>query len=296
MAQLTTYTAVGNREDLSDIIKNISPTDTPIYSLAGKEKADGTKHEWQEEELRDPKDNAAVEGADYTAEAGQEPTRKDNYCQIFTQTYGVSNSEIAVKKAGIPDIMARRMRNAMKELGLDVEYAIINNTAKVAGSASVARKFGGIQALVTTNVVDNSGTPRALTEVLFNDVLQTVWNAGGTPDKVIVSGKNKRNISGFTASATKNVDSKDKRLVAAVDVYESDFGMVKIVAERQMPNTDIHFIQSDMVDMAVLRPFKSEDLKPNGDRKEKNITGEMTLVIRAEKSCGTLTDLNGNVA
>lgn len=296
MAYLTTYGAVGNREDLSDIIKNISPADTPLYSMAGKNTSIGTKHEWQEEELRDPKDNAAVEGADYSAEAGQETTRIYNYCQIFTQTYGVSKSEMAVTKAGIPDVLARRMRNAMKELGTDVEYSIINNAAKVAGSAAVARKFGGIPALVTTNVDDNGGTGRALTEILFNDVLQDVWGAGGTPDKVVVSGKNKRNISGFTASATKNVDAKDKRLVRAVDVYESDFGLVTIVAERQMPDTDLFFIQSDMFDMAVLRPFKQEDLSVNGDRKEKNITGEMTLVIRAEKSCGILTDLNGNVA
>lgn len=296
MAILNSYTAVGNREDLSDIIKNISPTETPLYTGSGTDTATNTLFTWLEEELREPKENAAVEGADYVVDAGQEPVEKNNYTQIFTQGYGVSNTEQAVKKAGVKDVLGRRMRNAMSELGLDVEYAIINNVAKVAGSASVARQTGGIPALVTTNVLANGGTTRPVTEALFNDAIQQAWAKGGKVNKAFTSGPNKRNISGFTGSATKNVDAKDKRLIASVDVYESDFGLVSIVAHRMMPNDSIFFIQTDMVDMHVLRPFKKGDLETRGDRKESAIVGEMGVVVRAEKSCAILTDLNGAAA
>lgn len=296
MAYLVSYNATGNREDLSDIIKNISPDETPIYSVTGTESASNTLYSWQEEELRQPKDNAAVEGADFNVEAGQEPVNKNNYTQIFTQAYGVSNTEQTVKKAGIKDLMARRMRNAMKEVALDVEYAIVKNAAKVAGSATVGRKTGGIPALITTNINANGGTPRALTEDLFNNTLQAAWSKGGKPDKVFVSGTNKRNISKFTGSSTKNVDAKDKRLVASVDVYESSFGIVSIIPHRQIANDNIPFLQTDMLDMHVLRPFSKTDLKPNGDRKEAAVVGEMGFVVRAEKSCAILEDLDGTVA
>jgi hypothetical protein len=298
MAYEITYSAVGNREDLSDIVKNISPTDTPVYSFAGKDKATGTLHEWIEDELRDPKANANIEGADYSAEAATQGVRKGNYTQIIEQAYGVSETEQAVDKAGTKNLIAKRMRNAMKECALDVEYAIIKNTAKVAGDASTARQMGGVEALVTTNVNDNGGTARALTEELFNDTIQLAWAKGGNPNKVVVSGKNKRNISNaFMGSSTqKTTSADDKRLTAAIDIYESDFGIVSLTAHRQMGNDKIFFLDDEMVDMAVLRPFKTKDLNPNGDRIEKVVVGELTFVIRAEKACAILSDLDGTVS
>jgi len=291
MAVLTTYTAVGNREDLSDIITNISPAQTPIYSMLGKTTAKATYHEWLEDELSSPTANAQVEGADYSAvvQAPAPRVRKGNYTQIFAKGYGVSATQEVVLKAGIKSEIAYQMAKAMKEIARDVEYAIINNDAAVAGDASTPRKMGGIPAFVSTNVIDAGGG--ALTETMLNDALQKSWEAGGEPDSVVVSGKNKRVISGFTAGLTKTVDAEDKRLVASVDVYESDFGLVKIIADRWMPNDEVFVLDKSYLKVAYLRPFKQKQLPETGDRKERVIVGELTLEVRAEKAQARIINL-----
>jgi len=292
MAALNTYTAVGNKEDLSDIITNIAVTQTPLFSMFGKEKASATYHEWLEDDLRSPAANKLVEGGDYTVDAPAARTRKGNYTQIFTQAYGVTKTQEAVQKAGIKSEIAYQMAKAMKEIARDVEKAYIENASAVAGDASTARELGGIQALVTTNVLDNGGVARDLTETILNDGIQKAWEAGGDPDTVVVCGKHKRLISGFTGGATKNIDANDKRLVASVDVYESDFGIVKIIPNRFMLTDRLFILSKEYWKTAYLRPFKQEDLQPQGSRKEKVIEGELTLVGRAEKANAIIKDLN----
>lgn len=288
---VTTYTAVGNREDLSDIITNIAPTETPLYSMFGKTTAKATYHEWIEDDLSAPGANAQVEGADYTINTATARTRKGNYTQIFSKGYGVSGTQEAVLKAGIKSEIAYQMAKAMKEIARDVEYAIINNTAAVAGDAVTARQMGGIQAFVTTNVLANGGTPRALTETLLNDGLQQAWEAGGSPDVVVVNGTNKRTISGFTAGATKEIYAKDKRLVASVDVYESDFGLVRVIANRWMPADKVFILEKGRFKTAYLRPFKQEEKAKTGDKVEKVVVGELTLEARAEKANAIIADI-----
>jgi len=292
MAALNTYTAVGNKEDLSDIITNIAVTQTPLFSMFGKEKASATYHEWLEDDLRSPAANKLVEGGDYTVDAPAARTRKGNYTQIFTQAYGVTKTQEAVQKAGIKSEIAYQMAKAMKEVARDVEKAYIENASAVAGDASTARELGGIQALVTTNVLDNGAVARDLTETILNDGIQKAWEAGGDPDTVVVCGKHKRLISGFTGGATKNIDANDKRLVASVDVYESDFGIVKIIPNRFMLTDRLFILSKEYWKTAYLRPFKQEDLQPQGSRKEKVIEGELTLVGRAEKANAIIKDLN----
>lgn len=286
-----TYTAVGNREDLSDVITNISPTDTPIYSTIGRTVAKATYHEWVEEELAEPGANSLVEGGDYNVTAPTPRVRKGNYTQIFTRAYGVSETQQAVLKAGIKDEIAHLMRNALKEIARDVEYAIINNAAAVAGDATTPRQMGGIPAFVQTNVLSNGGTTRPLTEDLLLDAIEAAWKEGGNPDTVVVSGSNKRTISGFTASSTKTISADDKRLVASVDVYESDFGLVKIVADRVMPSDKVFILSKDYLKVAYLRPFRTKDLPQTGDRIAKAVVGELTLEVRAEKAQAIITDI-----
>lgn len=288
---VTTYTAVGNREDLSDVITNISPTETPLYSMFGKTTAKATYHEWIEDSLAPAGVNKAVEGADYTIADPQSRVRKGNYTQIFTKGYGVSETQEAVLKAGIKSEIAYQMQKALKEIARDVEYAIINNSAAIAGNATTPRQMGGIPAFVTTNVLANGGTPRALTETLLNDGIQRAWEAGGNPDCVVVSGKNKRTISTFTAGLMKTVPADDKRLVAAVDVYESDFGMVRVIADRWMPNDKIFIIEKGKFKVAYLRPFKQVERAKTGDRIEKVVVGELTLEVRAEKANAIIADI-----
>lgn len=291
MAYETTYTAVGNREDLSNIITNIAITETPIFSMFGRTTASATYHEWLEDTLRDPKDNAIVEGGDYSTDAPEARVRKGNYTQIFAQGYGISKTQQAVLKAGIKNEKAYQAAKAMKELARDVEYAYINNAAAVAGNATTARKLAGIVGQITTNVLLNAGTARDLTEALLNDAIQAAWEAGGHPDVVVCSGKQKRVISGFTAGLTKTVAAKDKRLIASIDVYESDFGLVKIIADRFMPNDKIFILSKEYWKTAYLRPFRQEDLPVSGSRIEFMIEGELTLEGRAEKANTVLGDL-----
>jgi len=184
------------------------------------------------------------------------------------------------------------MANRMKEIAKDVEYAIINNTSKVAGDASTARQMGGIQAFVTTNVDDNGGTARDLTEDLLNDGIQSAWQSGGDPNVVVVCGKHKRTISGFTAGALKYLEAEDKRLVAAVDVYESDFGVVRIIPHRYMLTNMLFILDTNYWKTAYLRPFKVKDIPPTGDYVAKAIIGELTLEARAEKANAIIKDLN----
>jgi len=291
MAVVTTYSAVGNREDVSDIITNITPTETPLYSMFGKVKATATYHEWLEDELNAPGSNAQVEGDDYPTATSTTRTRKGNYTQIFAKTAKVTATQEVVAKYGIKSELAYQMANRMKEIAKDVEYAIINNTSKVAGDATTARQMGGIQAFVTTNVDDNSGTPRDLTEDLLNDGIQSAWQAGGDPNVVVVCGKHKRTISGFTAGATKYLEAEDKRLVAAVDVYESDFGVVRIIPHRYMLTDTLFILDTNYWKTAYLRPFKVKDIPPTGDYVAKAIIGELTLEARAEKANAIIKDL-----
>ena len=290
---LITYNAGANREDLTNIIINISPYDTPLYSMFGRTKAQATYHEWPVEELRAPKDNHAVEGADYTFDDAHTPTRVGNYTQIFVQGYSVSGTQQAVNKAGPKDVFARSMVLAMREIGTDVERAIIQNASKVAGSASVARQMGGIQAFVTDNVLDNGGSPRDLTETLLNDAIQEAWEDGGKPNTVVVCGKHKRVISGFTATSQRTISARDKRLVASIDVYESDFGLVRIIADRWMATDRLFVIETGRWKVAYLRPFRKEKA-PEGiaDKVSGVVIGELTLEALAEKANAILRDLN----
>jgi len=291
MAYTTTYVAEGNREDLSNVITNIAVTETPLFSMFGRATATGVFHEWLEDTLRDPKDNAMVEGADYTIEQRSPRVRKGNYTQIFSQGYGVSGTQEAVLKAGVKSEIAYQMALAMKEVARDVEYAYINNAVSSAGSATTARKLGGIPAFVSTNVLDNGGTARPLTEDLFNDGVQAAWQAGGNPDVCVCSGKQKRVITGFTTNVQRTLPAEKHKQIARVDVYESDFGVIKIVADRFMPDGEIFILSSQYWKTAYLRPFKTEDLPVRGDRKEKVIIGELTLEARAEKASAIIKDL-----
>ncbi len=294
MATYLTYDATAqNKEDISNVISNITPDKTPLFSMFGRTEATGTYHQWLEDSLSDPEENAHVEGADFETKKGDSPQRKGNYTQIFTKGYSVSRSQEKMLKYGYKSEIARKMLKAMKEIARDVEWAYINNISAQAGSATTPRKLGGIQAFIATNVLDNSGTARDLTEDLLNDALQQAWqNGSADPDTVVCCGKHKRIISGFTAGATKNIEATSKKLVASVDVYESDFGVVRIIPHRFMPTDRLFVIDKATWKTAYFDPFKTETLAKVGDRTEKVIVGELTLEARIEMSNAIIKDLN----
>lgn len=290
---MQTYQAVGNKEDLLDVITNISPLETPMFSAFGKSKAKGTYHEWLSDELAAATANAHVEGADYVFARRDPRVRTGNYTQVFVTPVEVSDTQRAVETAGLEDEYAYQMAKALKEHARDIEYAFAStaNTGN-SGASGTARQLKGVMAWITTTNITGTGSgDETLTETMFNDALQAIWNKGGRPDTVYANGFQKRKISGFTASSTKFVEASEKEIVAGVDVYDSDFGRVKIVADRYMDAAQVAILQSDLWKTAVLRPTKHIEVAKVGSATRGVIETELTLESRNEAGSGKITQL-----
>lgn len=281
----------GNRETLMDVLVNISPTETPMFSTFGKTKAEGTTHETLTDTLANAGPNAFIEGADYTFSKPAARSRVSNWTQIFVTPVEVSDTQRVVAKAAVEDEFAYQMAKKMKEHARDIEYALVNGTGN-SGASGTARELKGVLAWITTNVITGTGTgAEALTESMFNDCLQAIWNQGGTPDTAWVNGYQKRKISAFTDSATKFVEADEKRMVATVAVYDSDFGRIKIVLDRFIPADKVVITQTDLWKVAVLRPTKKIDVAKVGSATRAVIETELTLEARNEAGSGKIVDL-----
>jgi hypothetical protein len=289
-----TYVAVGNRDDISDLITNISPKDTPFYSACGRDKATATSHEWLEDTLRSPGANKKVEGFEFTVDDPVPRARLGNYTQIFSVGYGVTATQEVVLKYGVKSEIGYQMRKAMKEIALDVEYAIMTQSAKAAGNAtSTARQFGGVPFFITTNALlgASSGTG-PFTEDLLNSGLQLCWAKGGSPGRVYLSGGQKRVVSSWSGDGDKYLDQNSKKLINSISVYESDFGIVSFVPHRMMDDGSVYVIDQSFWKVAYLRSMKTENLPKTGDSHKKVVVGELTLEARAEQANAKITALS----
>lgn len=288
---MQTYQAIGNREDLSDVITNISPVDTPFLSRFGKVKATATTHEWLTDSLATAAENKAIEGADYSFARKGVRTRLSNYAQIHVSPVEVSDSQRETNSAGMEDEFAYQMAKAMKEHARDIEYALVNGTGN-AGTSGAAREMKGVLAFLTSNIATGTGTgTEYLTEAMFNGLLQTIWTAGGMPDYAYANGYQKRKISDFTAGSTRNVNAGDKELIKGVDVYDSDFGRIKIVPHRYMTSTVVAVLQNDLFKVATFRPTKKVDVAKVGSATRAVIESELTLESRNQAGSGKITGL-----
>jgi hypothetical protein len=289
-----TYDAVGNREDLLDVIINISPTETPMFSDFGKTKAKSTTHEWLTDSLADAASNAQIEGFDYSFSKAAARTRLSNHTQIFATLVEVSETQRAVDAAGLEDEYSYQMAKKLKEHARDIENALASTASTGnSGASGTARTLKGVMSWITSVNETGTGTAdEALTESMFNDALQDIWTNGGRPDVVYANGWQKRKISAFTASSTKNVEADSKKLVNSVDVYESDFGILKIKSDRYMNAAQIAILQSDMWKVAVLRPTKSFEVARIGSATRGVIETELTLECRAQEANGKVTALS----
>jgi hypothetical protein len=310
MAQPTntfdTYDQIGIREDLSDLIFNISPTDTPFVTMCKRAKATNTLHEWQTDALAAPNgSNAHIEGDDTTADASTPTARLQNWTQILKKACVVTGTSRQVDTAGREDEMDYQVAKRMKEIKRDLETIATGNQARVVGDSSTARKMRSLEAWYATNdnrgsggadgtasAAATDGTQRAFTEALLQDVLQKCYTAGGDPDTIMVGPKNKQVASSFNGGATKFDKTEDKKLVTAVDLYVSDFGELKIVPNRFQRERTVHVLQSDMWALAWLRPFVKENLAKTGDNDKAQIVGEVTLESRNEAASGVIADVN----
>lgn len=291
-----TYAAVGNKEDVSDIITNIAPYDTPLYTRIGKTKATQTTHEWLEDELGAPITNKFEEGYTYSTLAADPRKRLNNYTQIMHRGVHVTDTQEAVLHYGIRSEIAYQMAKKLKELAFDCEQAIITQATKTIGSMTTAREFGGLPYWIVTHVLDNGGNARPLTFDLINNALEDVWNDGGKPSILLVSPRNKRVISTFTAGNVKYMEgNKTNKLTHMISVIETDFGTLQCLTDRFMPNNVVYGLSPEYIKKAFLRPFKTGDMPKISDMGRRYINGEWTLEMRAEKAHFAITDLDGIV-
>lgn len=311
MAQVSgtysTYDAVGEREDLSDVIYNISPTDTPFMSAIAKTKATAVNHEWQLDSLAAASGtNAQIEGDEVGFSAPASTTRKGNQCQISTKSVLVTGTLDAVNKAGRNSELAYQISKRSKELKRDMETSLTANNAPVTGDDSTARELAGLGSWLKTNQsagaggaapatsgtnARTDGTQRAFTEAQLKDVIKSVWDNGGDPSMIMVGSFNKQKLSGFTGGSTRFDPAENKRLVAAVDVYESDFGAMQVTPNRFSRARDGFVITPDLFAVAFLRDFALEDLAKTGDAQKQFMVCEYTLESRNEAGSGIIADL-----
>ena len=313
MAVFQTYQTVGIREDLADIIYSISPTETPFMSGIAKEKATNTTHQWQTDALAAVAANAAVEGADITYGTMSATTKEENHTQISTKGVQVSGTNEAVTSAGRANELAYQVAKAAKELKRDMETALLSNVAKASGNATTARKLGGCQTWIETNVdagsggsgagngaIRTDGTQRAFTEDQLKGVLRSCFNEGGNPNMIMVGAFNKQKLSGFTGGSTRFDSAEDRRLITSIDVYESDFGTLQVAPNRFIRGAnstaakkgqDALVLEMDMWAVAFLRDFALQTPAQTKDADQRFLVAEYTLVARNEKANGLVTDL-----
>jgi len=282
---LQTYQAIGNREDLLDIITDISPEETPMFTRFKKYKANAKYMEWQTDSLETAASNKAVEGADFSFSRPSVRTRTGDYTQIFANTYSVSSTQEATDTAGVSSEMAYQASKAMKEHKRDIEYALINETGS-AGASGTARSLKGVPSWVSTN--KTCGNSCALTETMYNTLLQDIWDQGGNPDVTYVNGWQKRKISGFSTENTRYISGEDKKLVNSVSVYESDFGLQTIILDRFVTASILLALQEDLWGIGVFRPSHNVKIAKIADAERAAIVGEYTLVSRNEAGSGQL--------
>lgn len=297
-----TTSAIGNKEDLSDIIYRISPTTTPLMNMAAKAKASNTLHEWQTQDLASAvTTNAQAEGDNASAKSVTPTVRLSNRTQIASKTVIVSGTQQAMNPAGRKDELAYQLSMASLELKRDMESALCQLDV-AATSPRQARgltgwvvdnvdRNGGTLASYTGNTGRTTGTARAFTEAQLKNVLQQCYSAGGEPDTVMVGPSQKQTFSTFSGNATRFDKSEDAKLYAAIDVYVSDFGSLKVTPNRFQAARDVFVLQADKLALAYLRPFSTIELATTGDAVQRELVVEYTLECRAPKAHGAVYDV-----
>ena len=310
------YTSIGVKEDLADVIYDISPTDTPIMSSIGKARASQTLNEWQTDSLAAATSgNALIEGDDATAASLSPTTRVGNYTQIVGKTVQISGTLEAVDKAGRKSEKAYQLAKASAEIKRDIETIITANQAKSNGTAtSAARKMGSLLSFITTNTSKGSGTTtaggdpvgdgstartdadttRTFLESMLKTVAQEIFTEGGQPKLLVVPPSLKATVSAFTGVAEQRyvTGAEPTTIVAAAGAYLSDFGLISIVPDRFMRTRDALMLDPEYAALAYLRPFQTNDLAKTGDSEKTQIIAELTLEVRNEKAHGGIFDLN----
>ena len=326
MAAFHTYQAIGIREDLSNTIYNIAPTETPVVSSIGKTKATATLHEWQTDTLGAAANTALVEGADAAAFTAVPTVRATNRTQIMGKTVNITGTLDSVDTAGRKTSTAYQLAKAGQELKRDIEFAILGNIAPVTSASSTAPKMASIQTWLRTNwtsvgtgspaapasppgsairTATSTSTTAAFTEASLKTAMKAAFNAGGTPTMLVVPPNQKVKVSAFAGIAENRVSTpnsgsttKAAAIVGAADVYLSDFGMLSVIPERFMTSDyaanngeQALILDPTMLALATLRPFQSTLLAQTGDAEKHQMLTELTLQVSNEAAHAIVADL-----
>lgn len=311
---MTRYEGKGLREDLADVIYNISPEDTPFMSSIGRGSATQTLHEWQTDSLAAADGtNAQLEGDDAAFTTPAATVRVGNYTQISRKTVILSDTLESVDKAGRRSELAYQLAKRGAELKNDMEKIFLQNQGGAAGDVGTARKLASLPAWLKTNVNKDAGganpvytsgvpgaartdgTQRAFTETIAKDVIQQCWTEGGNPKVIMVGPVNKTRISTtFTGISTRNLDSSSAAptaVIASVDVYVSDFGVLRVIPNRLQRERDAWFLDWSVLSCPYLRAFRQTPLAKTGDAEKRMMVAEYTLRVNQEAALGLAADL-----
>jgi len=304
------YDAVGIREDLSDVITNISPEETPFHTKSAKTRARNTLHEWQTDALRASAANAHIEGDATTAEARSATTRLGNYTQIFKNAVVVPDTDEGLDKAGRAREIAYQTLKIAKEQKLDIEKALFDNNARAAGNSTTARELAGAPAWLTSNTdfganegadptgdgtdarTDETTTLIAFDQDRFDGVMQSIWENGGNPDTVYLSAFQMNKALAFTGNNNQRsaVQAGDERVIKSLAVYVTPWGTIEFMPSRENRSRDVFIMQDDMWEVATLRPTKNVALAKTGDNTTRQVVTELTLVCKNEAANGGVFD------
>jgi hypothetical protein len=295
--------AIGNREDLTDVIYRISPDETPLLSLAEKTKAENTLHEWQTQDLAAPGANAQAEGDDASAVAVTPTVRLNNRTQISTKTVIVSGTQESTKSAGRKSEMAYQMSLKSLELKTDMEYALTRNNVLATSPRqtrgmvgwlgdNISSGVGYVAPNYITNVAQTDGTLRTFTEAMLKDAAQKAYSSGGSPDVLMMGPTQKQIFSTFLGNSTRFDKGEDGKVYSATDIYVTDFGALKAVPNRIQRSRDAFLLESSKIAVAYLRPFQKTALAKTGDSEKMMVLAEYALENRAPKSHAAVVDLS----
>lgn len=279
MPTYTTYDTVGIKEDVSDVISNLTPTKTPFTTMIGSDKTKNRFFEWLEDSLDDAADNALIEGGDPTDETIVPPQLRNNYTQIMERTFKISETEDAVDQYGRAKETAYQVVKKGKELKRDKERAYIGvDQAAVAGNSTTTarRTASATQQVAAAVTVD--GAAGALTEAMILSAGQKAYDEGAEPSYLMIKPSDSLIVAGFAGASGRNRDfGEGKKVVNVVDLYVSPFGEYKVVLNRHQLTSTAWLLDPEMWKDVKLRGWTRTPLAKTGDSNRQMIVGEFGL-------------------
>lgn len=292
MATYTTYDTVGIKEDVSDVITNLTPTKTPFQTLIGSEKTKSRKFEWLEDSLADARENAQVEGFEASDATLTPPEMRENYTQILEKTFKISETEDAVDQYGRAKETAYQTVKAGKELKRDWELAIIgSDQAGVLSTKGVARRTASATKMVDPSVIED-GAGAALSEAMVLNAAQKGYEEGAEPTYLMIKPTDALKVAGFANAAGRTREiGNERKIVNVIDLYVSPFGEYKVILNRFQLPTVAWLLDPEMWSNVTLRPWARTPLAKTGDSNRQMLVGEFGLKNKNFKSSPLISDI-----